>query len=357
MRFEEYLRDFKISDNVDFQVIANDIKSNRHILFYGRKHSGKYVHCLRLLQLCFSPSNLKYEKKIMIEFEKQTIACKLSDVHYEVDFSIITFHTKRVWQKLFADIVDSINAKKISRAFIVCKHFHDICKELLECFHTYLFSYASKITFIMLSEHFSFFPPQMLHQLNVVRISSSSFLPISSSSSFLPISSSTEMRKSKQNVRTKKQNDKSSSSSSSSSLSSSSCSYDYDFINRKLVDYISNESSCIDILVLRELIYDSFVYHQDSHRFIWFLTKHVLSSSSSSSSSSKTKRFLTQLKKAYVLLSNAQRPFYHIEYMVMMCIGYMSSSSSLSSSSSSSTVGGKPIEQLLFQNRVLKDRR
>ena len=68
---------------------AEDLKN---LLFYGPVGIGKYTQMLAAIQR-YSPSKLKYEKKISAIYNKYTYFFKISDIHYEVDLSILGCHS------------------------------------------------------------------------------------------------------------------------------------------------------------------------------------------------------------------------------------------------------------------------
>jgi hypothetical protein len=74
----------------------------------------------------YSPSELKYEKKISIVFNKINFFFKLSDIHYEIDMSLLGCNSKLLWHEIYLQIIDIISAKVDKSGIIVCKNFHEI---------------------------------------------------------------------------------------------------------------------------------------------------------------------------------------------------------------------------------------
>jgi Cdc6-like AAA superfamily ATPase len=62
------------------------IKQFENIIVYGPVGSGKYSQVLYFLKR-YSPSELKYEKKMTVQSEKQSYTFHISDIHYEIDMS------------------------------------------------------------------------------------------------------------------------------------------------------------------------------------------------------------------------------------------------------------------------------
>ncbi len=76
-----------------FQSLPANINDLKNIILYGPPGVGKYTQGLRIVEK-YSPSKLKYEKKLIIEYNKNTYYFKISDIHYEVDLSLLGCHSK-----------------------------------------------------------------------------------------------------------------------------------------------------------------------------------------------------------------------------------------------------------------------
>jgi len=162
----------ELADTIN--AFPKSIHQLKNIIFYGPSGSGKYSQVLKILKK-YSPSELKYEKKIKISTEKQEYIYKISDIHYEIDMSILGCNSKVVWHETFLQIVDIISVKQDKIGIIVCKNFHTIHAELLEIFYSYIqhYNYTEaniKIKFFIISEHISFFPEQIINCSRIIRI-------------------------------------------------------------------------------------------------------------------------------------------------------------------------------------------
>lgn len=177
--YEEYLN---IIDKFNFHPELNDfissLPSNIHqlenMIIYGPPGSGKYTQVLRILKK-YSPSELKYDKKITIQTEKQEYIYKISDIHFEIDMSLLGCNSKLVWNEVFLQIVDIISVKQDKIGIILCKNFHFIHTELLDIFYSYMQQYNNihsniKIKFFLLSEHLSFIPTTIINNCHILKI-------------------------------------------------------------------------------------------------------------------------------------------------------------------------------------------
>lgn len=144
-----------------------NIENFGNMIIYGPSGAGKYTQMLYLLRK-YSPSALKYEKKITFLNEKQKYVYRISDIHYEIDMSLLGCYSRVLWHEIFQQIVDIVSIKTIKQGIIACKNFHSIHNELLEIFYSYIQQYSSrnspiKLNFILLTEHISFIPDNILN--------------------------------------------------------------------------------------------------------------------------------------------------------------------------------------------------
>jgi len=146
------------------------LKTFDNLIVYGPSGSGKYTQVLSIIQK-FSPSELKYEKKITVQSDKQSYIFKMSDIHYEIDMSFLGCNSKTLWHDIFFQIVDIVSIKTEKIGIIICKQFHMIHSELLEIFYSYMQRLPQvSIKFILITEHISFFPNNILNMSAILSI-------------------------------------------------------------------------------------------------------------------------------------------------------------------------------------------
>jgi len=179
-KFEDYINNSE-SNNLHPKInkIINDeypninnIKEMKNTIIYGPSGVGKYTQSLCLIKK-YSNSNLKYEKKIVCESEKKEYIIKISDIHYEIDMSLLGCKPKKVWNDLYNIITDSIIAKNNKQGIILCKNFHDIDNELLDVFYSYMEKINNRqieLKYILLTEQLSFIPINIIDYCNVINI-------------------------------------------------------------------------------------------------------------------------------------------------------------------------------------------
>ena len=142
-----------------------------NIIFYGPSGVGKYTQFLRFVER-YSENRLKTEK-MMSQTEKQTYTYHISDVHYEIDFALLGCESKKMWNECFFQIVDIISSKRNKTGIILCKNFHAIHSELLDVFYSYMQhcrALSIHIAFVLITEHVSFIPNSILQCCKIVSV-------------------------------------------------------------------------------------------------------------------------------------------------------------------------------------------
>ena len=219
--YDEYLyayEKYNIHPELDVmkESLPKSVNEFKNMIIYGPSGVGKYTQTLSILQN-YSPSKLKYDKKIFITFEKQEKKTKtatnanaittsmekpksnymkkktgnntavqikkekkhefvyrISDIHYEIDMATLGCNSKLIWHDLFFQIVDIVSVSTDKIGIIVCKNFHAIHNELLDIFYSYmrhpLHHINIKIKFILVSEHIGFIPDNILNICQIIPV-------------------------------------------------------------------------------------------------------------------------------------------------------------------------------------------
>ena len=178
-QFEDYLASSAQSNfhpELDelFAQLPATVQSLGHLIFYGPPGSGKYTQCLRVLSH-YSPSKLKYSKKMRVQTDKISYSYRISDIHYEIDMSMLGCNSRTLWHELFFQIVDVISMRSDKMGVIVCKNFHGIHNELLEVFYSYIqqtkvVHSSINIKFFIITEHMSFLPNSIVNCCTVISV-------------------------------------------------------------------------------------------------------------------------------------------------------------------------------------------
>ena len=236
--YDDYLSSYEIYNlhpELDYIKSAFPKKINefKNIIVYGASGVGKYTQVLSILHN-YSPTKLKYDKKIYITYEKQEKKSKttssiitstststststtiptpvnrktskketsnnnatntnvttkiqlkkqdkkqeymyrISDIHYEIDMATLGCNSKLLWHDLFFQIVDIVSLKHDKIGIIVCKNFHNIHNELLEIFYSYmrhpLQHINIQIKFVIITEHIGFIPDNIVNACEIISV-------------------------------------------------------------------------------------------------------------------------------------------------------------------------------------------
>ena len=125
--FDDYIKSY---DNLPLHNLNFDNLSNfNNFILHGPDGIGKYTQSLLLIKQ-HSFTNLKYEKKFELSYNKNIYYFKISDIHYEVDMSLLGCNAKLLWHEIYNQIVDIISSKNIKKGFILCKNFQEIDNEI-----------------------------------------------------------------------------------------------------------------------------------------------------------------------------------------------------------------------------------
>lgn len=175
--FEEYVNaveKINLHSKLDkcFVRFPDTIDKLGNLIFYGPSGVGKYSQMLYSIKK-YSPTNLKYEKKLIVTYDKKQYLFKISDIHYEIDMSLLGCNSKLLWHDIYQQIVDILSAKVNKSGIIVCKDFHNIHSELIENFYSYMQDNNSSvinIKFILITEEISFIPDTILNCCEIINI-------------------------------------------------------------------------------------------------------------------------------------------------------------------------------------------
>lgn len=318
------------------------IKQFENIIVYGAVGSGKYSQVLYFLKK-YSPSELKYEKKITVQSEKQTYTFRISDIHYEIDMSFLGCNSKNLWYDIFFQIVDIISVKQDKIGIILCKNFHMIHSELLEIFYSYIQQFNSthmniQVKFIILTEHISFIPTNIINTCGILNIKKPNkdlyrhMIEKNIKNPFITNDTTNFMKKifTNQSKMTEKHKEIINSIDTNTlinikEIQSFSLINTVDDIPKDIFNIICDEiiiqitkSDKIHFTNLRDVLYDILIYNLDIVECIWYIITHFIMNSKLecqdiSDIILKTHTFLKYFNNNY-------RPIYHLESIIFYLI-------------------------------------
>jgi len=276
----------------------------KNMIFFGPSGVGKYSQMLRSIKK-YSPSELKYEKKISITFNKQQYFFKISDIHYEIDMSLLGCNSKLLWHDIYLQIIDIISAKVEKSGIIVCKYFNEIHSELLENFYSYMqkTNYMSiDLKFILITEQLSFIPDNILNCCEIISVPKPSKLIYNKC-----LKNKLKNKIDVDNITNIK----------NLYLDQDAGLLQYKIICNKIIENMINIQEN-KFLKFRDLLYDIFIYNLDITDCIWYILSSLIDQN-------KIKRenlseILLKTYSFFQYYNNNYRPIYHIEHYLYYLI-------------------------------------
>lgn len=300
--FEEYISEInRVNLHPKLEKIYSKfpktLQELKNLIFYGPSGTGKYSQMLNSIKK-YSNSDLKYERKISVTYNKQQYFLKVSDIHFEIDMSLLGCNSKLLWHEIYQQIVDIISAKNDKSGIIVCKYFHEIHSELLDNFYSYMQqnnSLGVDIKFILITEELSFIPDNILNCCEVINISRPTKTLYS------------KCNKNKLTSRIKPEN--------ITNIKIINCYNEdlmlqYRIICNKIINNLININD-LHFLKFRDILYDIFIYNLDISDCIWYILSRLIEQDRI-----KREHLSKILIKTYCFFqyyNNNYRPIYHVE--------------------------------------------
>jgi hypothetical protein len=298
--FEEYIKKESLHPKLEKIYHNNFPKSiNKlgNLVFYGPGGVGKYTQMLNSIKK-YSQTELKYEKKISLTFNKQQYFFKISDIHFEIDMSLLGCNSKLLWHEIYQQIIDIVSAKNERTGIIVCKYFHEIHSELLENFYSYMQknnSISINLKFIIITEHISFIPDNILNCCELINISRPSKATYTKClKTKLPTQLKLENITNIKNLH----------------LFNEDIMLHYKIICNKIINSIINIDD-LNFQKFRDLLYDIFIYNLDITECVWYILSSLIEKKLI-----KKEHLTVIMIKTYCFFqyyNNNYRPIYHLE--------------------------------------------
>ena len=300
--FEEYITEVNRTNlhpklTSIYDKFPKSISELKNLIFYGPSGTGKYSQMLKSISK-YSNSELKYERKISLTYNKQQYFFKVSDIHYEIDMSLLGCNSKLLWHEIYQQIIDIISTKNEKSGIIVCKYFHEIHSELLENFYSYMqknIFIGIDIKFILLTEELSFIPDNILNCCEVINISRPT-------------------KKSYVSCSKKKMPNKIDANNITNikilHLYDEDIMLQYKIISNKIINNIININE-LQFIKFRDILYDIFIYNLDISDCIWYIIYKLVTQNKI-----KKEHLSKILIKTYCFFqyyNNNYRPIYHVE--------------------------------------------
>ena len=300
--FEEYINE---NNRGSLHPKLNKIYANfpktlhelKNLIFFGPNGTGKYTQMLKSIKK-YSPTELKYEKKISLTYNKQQYFFKISDIHYEVDMSLLGCNSKLLWHEIYQQIIDILSAKTDKSGIIVCKYFQDIHSELLENFYSYMQKNndtSVNLNFIIITEELSFIPDNILNCCEIINISRPT-----KTSYVKCVKTKLPAKLKPENITNIK----------ILHIYNEDLMLQYKIICNKIIYNLININE-LQFLKFRDILYDIFIYNLDISDCIWYILSSLVEQKKI-----KKEHLSNILIKTYCFFqyyNNNYRPIYHVE--------------------------------------------
>ena len=302
MHYEEYLQANEkenLHPKLDkiLQKFPQKLCDLKNIIFYGPSGVGKYTQMLRFIKK-YSPTELKYEKKLCVTFNKLPYYFKISDVHYEIDMSLIGCNSKLFWHDIYCQIVDVVSTKSDKCGIVLCKYFHEIHSELLENFYSYMQQNSSSVVnlkFILITEELTFIPDNILNCCEIIHV---------------PRPSKTIYNKCIKNKLSTAYKLENITNIKNLDVSNDLLMQPHKFICDKIIESIINVDD-VKFIKFRDLLYDIFIYNLNITDCIWYILSTLIQNKSIPQD--KVGKILMKTYSFFQYYNNNYRPIYHLE--------------------------------------------
>jgi len=313
--FEEYINE-NMRENLHpklnkiYNKFPKNISELKNLIFFGPSGTGKYTQMLKSIKK-YSPTDLKYEKKISLTYNKQQYFFKISDIHYEIDMSLLGCNSKLLWHEIYQQIIDIISAKTDKSGIIVCKYFHEIHSELLENFYSYMQqnnTISVDLKFIIITEELSFIPDNILNCCEIINISRPT------KTSYVKCLKNKLPNKLKlENITNIK----------ILHLYNEDLMLQYKIICNKIINNMINIDE-LQFLKFRDILYDIFIYNLDITDCIWYILSSLIEQKKIKKE--QLSNILIRTYGFFQYYNNNYRPIYHLEnylfYLIKLIHNY-----------------------------------
>lgn len=305
--------------------LPDNLENTSNFILYGPCGTGKYSEALKIIEK-YSPSYLKYEKKMIINSSKNEHIIKISDIHYEIDLENLTCNSKILLNDIYNNIIDAIQSSKDKKGIILCKNFHEINNEIIEIFYSYMQKSLVNnliLKFIILTEHLSFIPTNIQDVCKILyysKLSNSNYIKLSNANNKKFLSEKQKMDKNSQylsnisSINLLKYVELNNSNENLINLKTSIC--------NKIINMIF--SSNINYNNIRNILYDILIYNLNIYDCTYYIVNNVILKKIKSSGEIIDQDFINKIFVRTCILfkyyNNNYRPIYHLEAFILYLI-------------------------------------
>lgn len=310
-----------------YNKFPSTIHNLKNLIFYGTAGVGKYTQVLSCIQK-YSPSELKYEKRLTVNYDKEQYLIKMSDIHFEIDMSLLGCNAKMLWNEIYTQIIDVIVSSTSHNqvGIMVCTNFHKINSELLDNFYSYMQGINSvRLKYIILTEHVGFIPDNILHNCRIIHVPKPSLTnynkccalniefdklriknnPATTTTTTTTTAASAETVATIIQTQTQKHVKEKDVINSNVALS-----HPYEKICNDILEILKNPND-LAFLSFRDMLYDILIYNYDLGECIWYILNNLIKTNYLQMDDLSDILINTYASLQY--FNNNYRPIYHLE--------------------------------------------
>ena len=315
------IQESKINSQINIDIPDN-LDNLPNLIIYGPPASGKYSECLKIIEK-FSLSQLKYEKKLIVNFNKNVHIIKISDIHYEINLENLTCNSKLLFNEIYSNILDCIESSINKQGIILYKNFHYIDNELLDIFYSYIQKIINNnkiIKHIILTEHICLVPKNVLnvcHILNIQKLSISNYIKLANNNNKKIIRNFNNNEKFNflnniNNINIIKHKTINDDVENIIDLKYKYCSVIIDIILNNKINFIN----------IRNSLYDLLIYNLNIHECIFYILENIINKHKNLNNDFLNKIFIKTCS-FFKYYNNNYRPIYHLESYILYIINIL----------------------------------
>lgn len=303
-KFEDYVTEnnkFDLHKTTNNKLTLNNLDN---LIIYGPPGIGKYTQSLRILK-DYSPTNLKYERKLNMIHNKKEYLFKISDVHIEIDMNLLGCNAKSLFNEIYYHILNVFAITENKTCIILCKNFHTIHNDLLNIFYSYMqtkLNRSIKVYYFIITEHLSFIPSNILNISQIIhykRPNKTAYQKVIKNKNITDKKQIYEITNIKDAICNNiKQNKK-------------------ELIINDIINEIDNYNE-LDFMKIRELLYNLFIYNFNILDCLYQIINHYIKTNKIVKTNAN--EIFMELFKTIKLYNNNYRPIFHLEKFIYYII-------------------------------------
>ena len=306
-----------INENKFYNIsIGNDIKEKlnniENIIFYGPHESFKYKTALKIIEK-YSPSGLRYEKKILLNLQKIDFFIKISDIHYEINIELLYYNTKYLWNEIFNYISNIIQSSEKKFGIILLKNFEKINNDFIDIIYNYMqksIDRTIQIRFFIITDCLSFIPKSILNIFKIkyfTKLTNNNLLKLCNKNNRQFLSKNLELLQNINNLNTLNYINLNNENKTILNKHKTLC----DLIINKLL------AKTINIIELRTLLYDILILHLNIYDCCFYILKQLIKNKKIILNKIVSQQLSLKTLSFFKEYNNNYRPIFHLESYIL----------------------------------------